>query len=1178
MESRNEGMKTDLFDPLSCPLAGPTLIEASAGTGKTYAITGLFLRLLLEARLPVSRILVVTFTVAATAELRDRVRRQLRAALAAFGGRRVEDPFLRALASNHPRPGEAVDLLTAAVRNFDEAPIYTIHGFCARVLMEHAFDSGGLFENRMMTDDGQLRGEVVRDFWRRTFYDAPLEAASWALKKDLTVETLEGILKGRLYDPALVVLPRTPAGDLAGPLEAFRRALRDVEDQWRRDGDGIRALLFSDSIARNRIRDPEALLTALEDYLAGPPLPVPGEVAKLSDEYLKTAVKKGRAPLAHPFFAACGRLIAAAGDLEAAVAGWAVKVKRDLVTLGGEELKRRKEQEGLLGFDDLVTNLHDALRGVRGDDLAAKLRGRYGAALIDEFQDTDPLQYAIFEAIFGGGKVPLFLIGDAKQAIYGFRGADIFAYLKAARDCTARYTLETNWRSEGGLVAAVNHLFSLRGRPFLLDEIPFAATKPADEEKRACLTVGGRRVPPLVIWQYTKALLEGHLAAGNKEKAADLVARDTAREIAGLVARGRAGEILIGGEPLTAGDIAVLVRTNREARLVQEALREAKVPAILHSTGNLFETKEAQEMERLLRGVAEPSDGRRFRAARATALMGFDPAAPEAGEDEVRQRFFSYQDLWARRGFLVMFRRLLDGEGVRERLLAYPDGERRLTNTLHLMEALHSREREYALGMRGLIKWLAAARRGEAEGGEEKELRLESDARAVRIVTVHKSKGLEYPVVFCPFAWTTFDDRGGPFLYHDPDNAWRPTLVLSETPEADREAAARESLAEAVRLFYVAVTRARHRAYVAWGPFPKAKASAVAYLLHGRDDGSVPEELTDEIVQEDLLRLAAAAQGTIVVETPPPAPPPAAAPGTAGEERDLACLTFPRRLDERRALSSFSSLVSPAVGTGDDDPPPETPEGDEAVPHGETIPGGTPSPLTLPRGARTGNLIHDVLQETDFPAVREEATEGMIAGKLRRHGFDALWLPAVRDCVRRAAAAPLTAGGRTFRLEEVPREETVREMAFLFPTGLLTPEGLTDFFLARGLPRPAFPPSEGFMKGYIDLVFRHEGRFFILDWKTNFLGFSASDYAPENLEGYMEAEGYTLQYLIYTLALHRYLARRLRDYDYDRHFGAVFWVFIRGLDPGLPGHGIFTRRPGRGEIRELEERFLRHDL
>ena len=590
--------------------------------------------------------------------------------------------------------------------------------------------------------------EIVQDFWRRHFYDAPREWVQYALSLNLGPGTFLELLKKGRSQPDLKIIPWT-GPVVFSALEPFRRAYGELRNAWPEIRDEVEQAFSDPALTAGTTERLAETLGLMDAFLAenSPVFPLPEIFEKFTTGGLeKKTWKKLKTPRP-AFFLLGDALQQAAGALRVEMERHLLFLKRAVFQTLWQELPIRKQRRNIQSFDDLLLRLRRSLEKGGGDELSREVRKRYRAALIDEFQDTDPVQYAIFQNIFGKGGSVLFLIGDPKQAIYSFRGADLFAYLKAAGRVDRRYTLDRNWRSEPGLIAAVNTVFGSRENPFLYREIPFEPAVAKEEGIQSFLTVQGRTEPPLHFWQVHSG--DGGII--NKGEAEALISGAVAGEISRLVRLGKNGEALLGRRRLHERDLAVLVRTNRQARLMQAALGRLKIASVLYTTGNLFDTYEAQEVQRVLDGMVHPLREGRIRAALATNLLGMTGEAlerltrDEAGWEECLSRFREYYETGERKGFIQMFRNFLLREKVRSRLLGLPDGERRLTNVLHLSEVLHQTTVEEKLNLSGLLKWLARQRDPGSPRLEEHQLRLESDAEAVQIVTIHKSKGLEYP-------------------------------------------------------------------------------------------------------------------------------------------------------------------------------------------------------------------------------------------------------------------------------------------------------------------------------------------------------------------------------------------------------------------------------------------------
>ena len=1168
------------FNLTETPLAlGTSLIEASAGTGKTYAITTLIVRLIVEENLSVREVLAVTYTEAATEELRHRARQALVLASQAFASGVSDVPFLQALLVKYRDQSREMEArLQNALCDFDEAPIYTIHGFCQRTLRDQAFESGLLFDTELVTDPTEFMQEIADDFWRRHFYEAGPILVNFALKNGFGPERFLGLLRTCTNYPQIEFI--SPARgrslkSLSAELESRYQAARAV---WYSEAAPIKAC-FGSAIKWGNVpyNDDEAMVvlfdqldvcfsesdTAFEALTCLEAFSTSGLQAKKR--------KNGKEPVpVHRFFGLCEHVCRAEQI-------WLAGLQLAFVEFARTELPRRKAERKIQYYDDLLTRLDDALSGPGGDALAEDLQARYRAALIDEFQDTDPVQYSIFRRAFSGGKTFLFLIGDPKQAIYGFRGADIFTYLEASDQATDRFTLGENWRSESGLVTALNKIFSAAPGSFVFERIGFQEVVPKGKADAEPLTLEGRKEPSFQLWFWKRG--------GNKDIPKALATKTLPQVVAGEIVRLLNGNTRIGERRLKPEDIAVLVLENKQAAKVQEALSEFNVPSVLHTTASLFDSHEATELYRVLAGIALPGDERLVKSALATDLFGVDGCqlaeCTEAQWQEWLQLFHDYGELWSRRGFFRMFRHWLQQQQVRQRLLAFPDGERRLTNLLHLGEVLHQAEAEHRLGVSGLQKWFAEQMAQEGEASEEHQLRLERDDNAAKIVTVHKSKGLEYPVAFCLFSWRDSDIKRGheeQVFFHDQAQSYK--LVRDLGPgaaEEHKEQARQERLAENVRLLYVALTRAKHRCYFTWGGIKGAGTSAPAWLFHRPPAGSGPlletleahfKSLSDEAMLADLAPLGERSAGALAIcDVPELVKARFNPPNSAGGK--LECRHFKGRIQRDWVISSFTYFNA---GLQE-----ELPDRDSVVAPPAEAETPAEGMFAFPRGAKAGTCLHEILQDLSFSATEEEMVK-LVNRRLQAHGLaQAGNSEAVREMLKKLMEFPLASDRMDFNLSKIAASDRLNELEFHFPVQGVSPARLQGLLGKLGwssavpaqLGRLAFDPIQGFLKGFIDLVFWFEGRFYLVDWKSNWLGNRMEDYSAEAVREEMLRQHYFIQYHLYIVALHKYLALRVPDYDYERHIGGGIYLFLRGLDPAHPDRGVYRDRPSRSAIEQL---------
>ncbi len=1171
---------------MNYPLHGVHLIDASAGTGKTYTIAGLFVRLLLEREFSIGQILVVTYTKAATEDLRVRVRQKIQHCLRAFESGHGLDDFEKNILQKVIDHGQACRRLTDSLQNFDEAAIFTIHGFCQRMLRENSLESGALADAELLPDLDDLLLEICADFWRiRTAKLPPLflSLARDRFQPEKIFSFVKQIQPGRQILPPVTrkELDSIVVDQLARLGNEVQEALSSLYEIWpAARPEVIRLLLENEVLNKNSYKPDNMRLWLVEmDDFCRERASYQGKLFdafnKFTSENLTKATRKNCPTPAHPFFDLCGQVFSGHSLLLELVERCLIGLWHAAADYALQEFDRRKQERNVFTYDDLLQRLQKVLQGPTGERVVELAGARFPAALIDEFQDTDPVQYEIFSTLYrGAGQNLLYIIGDPKQAIYSFRGADIFAYLKAIRDVNSSYTLGINYRSVPLLIKAVNTLFADVETPFFYDDIVFTPVGAADTPGKESLTFSGQGQTPFHL-----CLINRHAAEGKpllKPEAEKRILTPLANEIRRLLDQGDKQEALIGERALGARDIAVLVRTNREGKLVQQYLAAAGVASVVQSADDLFASDEAVQLLRVLQALALPESEQAMRTALTTDLFALS-CDSLAGLDENEEvlsslldEFWQYHVCWRYKGFMAMFTNMLEKRKMREQLLCFDDGERRLTNILHLGEVLHQYEYREKASLFTLLSWFAGKIANRGKEVEDYQLRLESDAKRVRIVTIHRAKGLQYPVVFCPFSWTGLRRQQGAVAFHLQDEQHTPALDLgSEKEKLHKEWAREEEQAENVRLLYVALTRAIHRCYVFWGNFRGAESSALARLLHGCADVAGMKRfvgLTDGEIAEELEELAGRSGGAIALHRI--------------DEEDIVFGSRPVGSDDGLVCSVFlGSLVPMQVTSFSAITAVVAREGEKKIHRELKEPGpdDTLSVFAFPRGAAPGTFMHDIFENLDFGQIIHDpqTCRDLIEEKLVRHRFDQKWREGIFSMVKNVLTTPLSMDIDAPVLQDITLERRLNELEFYFPLSAVK-AGTVKAALAKwGLEYGAdvdFSVGKGFLKGFIDLVFEHKGRFYVLDWKSNYLGPQLSDYRGDVLNEVMVREKYVLQYLVYTVALHHYLAQRMSTYSYEKHFGGVFYVFLRGVNPGKgPKYGIFHDLPDAGLVERLSE-------
>ncbi|CDG82517.1 exodeoxyribonuclease V subunit beta [Janthinobacterium agaricidamnosum] len=1210
-------MSSQLLQPLSFPLHGSRLIEASAGTGKTWTIAALYVRLVLghggaqgftRPLLPAD-ILVMTFTRAATRELSNRVRQRLVEAAAYFRGEASRgDDYLDALLESYPDYSErqkAAHRLMLAAETMDEAAIFTIDAWCQRMLREHAFDSGSLFDEELVSDEQALFEDAAHDYWRQQVY--PLNAV--ALEALLACWNDVGVLKKTIRELARRAASLDTGADealgaLIGRVQAEQQArLAQLKQGWLERADRMEQWIarqreLSPKCFNGTKMKPESLLKWFDGLRAwaGQPHLVRPDISdtawrRLTPDGIADAYARNFTAEVPDDFDATAALAAALAQIQP-LAHALYRHAAGKIAARIEELKRRARQ---FGFADMLLRLQAALQGENGAALRQRIVDQYPLVMVDEFQDTAPGQYRIFDLLYRvAGNDPalgLFLIGDPKQSIYGFRGADIQSYLAARRATAGRhYQLGTNYRSTEPLVAAVNQLFlhaegsehfagftagAFRYRNERENPLPFEAVRAKGRGDR--LVTGDGPLPALSVTLASDENLKG-------DGYRDYFAQHCAEHIVALLNDPLAGfDGQNGLVRLQPADIAVLVRDRREAAAIRRALQQRKVASVyLSDKDSVIDSEEAADVLRWLHALANPLDGALARAAFATRTIGLPLAALAAlssNELEWEQRVEQLKGLhlvWQRQGVLAMLRRFIHELKLPSALLRQPGGERRLTNLLHLAELLQSASRQLD-GEQALIRWLAEQIAGGGDGqgdSGERVLRLESDAELVKVVTVHKSKGLEYPLVYLPFAVTArkAERRNRSFFeYTDGDGVRQIDMALSDDALEAVEAARIE---EDLRLLYVALTRARHYLWLGVAALASRKAgdnvlheSALGYLLAGGEKLPAAELLPRwQRLRQVCGDIAIAVAGQPEKMTPlkrlelRPALGDAALFG-GRFERDWTVGSFTSLTRQIGAANAHVPQLARDETLLEDDDSTEAMRTDDAPWH------------RFPRGSVPGNFLHEQLEwmgQEGFAIIHDDTFDSRLAARCERAGWGhrqddtIIWLRAV-------AETPLPLLGAA--LCEIA--SLLPEMEFWFPSERLNTAALDQLCSAHLLgetPRPALPRRQlhGMLKGYADLVIERDGRYWVLDYKSNFLGTGDGAYHRQALANGMAQHRYDIQGAVYLLALHRLLRSRLGDsYDPQQHLGGALFLFLRGIaNPHT--HGCYWLAPDTALLDGLD--------
>jgi exodeoxyribonuclease V beta subunit len=1158
-----------LLDSHTFPLSGQQLIEASAGTGKTYTISSLYLRLLLgrdssltRPLLP-SEILVLTFTIAATDELRERIRNRVSLARAMFAGdvSNTEDEFIARLISESQDIIADRRLLTASLQTMDEAAIFTIHGFCARVLGEQSFDTGMLFNQSLDGDRDQFLEMAAEDCFRQEIMPLPDSLRSIALKRWPNPSELVKFVKNFVFRHNLQYLP--PEQDTGDGLDTLIEDNRRCKALWLEQD--ISVLIREANFWGGRLTIKQVSVddpNFIEHYCHSDEFDIQRWLPWTSALMEKNSTKKTVVPK-HEIFDLIDSIVERQSVLDTIGSNLCHQVTRSVA----HNMATYKSRLGQLTLDDLLVEVHRALHG---SQLGEVLRSRWPVAMIDEFQDTDDLQFEIFSRIYEHKATTnngLFFIGDPKQAIYNFRGADVYTYINAKQSADNTYSLSTNWRSTPAMIGAVNHLFD---QPDIFDTnglIPFEPVQHALPNAKKSMTLNGEAFTPMPLFMDQ--------ASSENEMRENLMAH-AAEETVRLLSLAQQGQACIDGKPIEPGQIAFLVRQRKDANAARRALAARNIRSVYVTLESVLLSETADDLKLILEAVIEPTNERALKTALGTRLLRTTVSEISAlGEDwsalhDVMEEFQAYHQLWASMEIAPMIEHLVVRRQLAEKWLADQDGERQLTNLRHLTEILQTRSM-VAPGMRRLLKWFQREKQNaESMAVDERQLRLESDSNLVQIVTMHASKGLEYDIVMIPYA-----GFGKPYatpypMFHleDQGGNFTPAIDFSNA-DSSKALYKEEDLNESMRLMYVAMTRARYCCYVGIPLIKDIKSTPIAKLLgfQSKEAEEIEQELCAAL-PNDLFTIQPLNSGAVTRYQPTVTehllPGPLAAPRINSQWRMHSYTGLTRLLKQEEPEHGE---VQPRPGFGDDDSQSGS-DADLVASAANAL-----SRFTFPRGARVGIVLHDFMEQLDFGADPDtvDAQAKSSLGKMAVDDTDGEWRKVLCGWFKDIVTTPMSEQ-IPFTLADVDRSKRLDEMEFHFPvaaTQSFIEELKASNILSQNM-RLQVEQLKGMMTGYIDLIVAHGDRYYLIDYKSNDLGPSQTHYSSEELTEAVKHHHYDLQYLIYCVALNRYLTQRVPDYSYASHFGGVFYLFLRGMD-GNAGHGVYANRPDEQLIIQLDQ-------
>ncbi len=1118
-------------------ISGSNLVEASAGTGKTYSIALLVLRLIIEKDIPVFQQLIVTFTNAAVAELQHRIRKFLAQAAEYADEEPVEDENIRSVVDRAIQQSgikrEVVkERLKASLIMMDESVIVTIHSFCQQMLNKYAFDTKQTFDVKLQENISDILEDEFNKCWRRHITTLPAEvlsALNIITKKNTFPDLIKKHLSGRRYALFTEDKDYTINGDEL--LTELQRTEREAEQDW---NNALRLFKIHEDAIIGAVKNFE-----LKQYLDDAEAFVTKAIAE------RTKGRKYVEKFPEAFLKALEMITNRGLERDIWITTRIAEVRCFALQKVIPGLQSRLERSGIMTFDNLIQNLWKVLQAPEGNEhFISRVRNDFKAVFIDEFQDTDRVQFDIFSKLFlDSTECITFLIGDPKQSIYAFRGADISGYMEAKGRVDRAYTMNVNYRSTEQMIAAANTFF-LPEEDFDTfyfpgqsgNSIRYVPVKSA--QNHGNLLQHQAPVPAISLMSFkNKTELKQAIA----EEISRLLQPSNAFQI-----RDKQGEL----RPVKPADIGVLVRTTRAGTDIKELLETLNIPAVIRNDGKVMQSDTAKDTAVLLKSVTEPSVSN-IRRALFSRLIGWSrQQLQEADDEKLMERFRAYQLLWFQENTYTVLSRIKKDFGLEERLIKLPGGMRILSDFVQVMQLLHQYQHRKKLSPEELLNWLKKSNQGLENEDDEFELQMESDEDAVKIVTIHKSKGLEYNIVFCEDL--SFKSETSSFWEFAEFKTDQPngTHVFADIPlltEEWKHAFETQTEQENRRLMYVAITRAVYKCYI-------------GYSLEGKQALSASSSLAPFLSATGNAHPQLIA--TFQANTAPALPySPEIIPEITSLDYNANDIIIAGSNWRKMSYSALAAKSSGHIAPQDEKSAEVQNDYDHFVFE------------ILHRGSYTGNMLHFLLEQLNFKEsqLHHFAVERSLKQFLQYDQQYEVYLPQL---VRQIIQTNLNAGDHSFSLSTIPAGSCLKEMEFDFMVPPLRLRQILEV-IANHIPaRFSLTDNsvlEGFMNGFIDLFFEHEGRYYILDWKSNYLGNDLSYYTGESLESAMTTNNYHLQYLIYTLAAHKFLKSRLgNQYRYDRHFGGAFYAFLRGVRAHT-GSGIFYTKPPAEIILKLDE-------
>lgn len=1163
------------------PLQGINLIEASAGTGKTYIVTILYLRLLLQLGkssaffrpVTVQEILVVTFTNTAVQSLRNKIQKNIRQfrldCIHGYSNNYIFSQLLMQIRNIN----YAINQLLEAEKNIHQAPIFTIHGFCQRILTQNTIELNMLFNTSITNEDMIWYKQICIDFWQRNFHALPLNIINLIQEYWTNPSALLNDILPYIYGKTPVIKNLNFSyhnnKDISTYYLQIITNIKNIKKKWCSNEHNIETMIYNFKVNHKiyNIKNLKRWMNTIKIWTQQPTIDhtIPNDLQRFRISTLHANHIHNQHVHTYSLFNLIEKLYLQRISLKALIFNLALHEIR-------QDLKKIKYYTSELTFNDLIDLLAFNLTNDRTNNLAHIIRTRYPIAIIDEFQDTDPQQYKIFHILYDQhSENSLILIGDPKQAIYSFRRADIFTYMKVRHTICTKYTLSTNWRASSNMINAINQLFQYTKHPFIFKEIPFIPSIPTQYSKTYKFSINNQLQTAICFWIHPEKIV----TIDNYKKT---MAQECAITLHNLLSEIKNKKAWIENNNykrmLQASDITILVRNHEEAYFMQETLSTLNISTIfLSNRKNVFQTTESYDLLLVLQAILF-LEHKMICAALTTIFFKLNATNIEninnhtLQQEQIMNEFSEYYLIWQHKGIYSMICTILFKHKIPEILLMSKTSENKLINILHLSELLQNMSAQLS-NKYELVQWFLSKIAQSKNGPTSSEylLRLNSTDQLIKISTIHKSKGLEFPLTFLPFI-SNFHDKKTP-LFHD-RTSYLPYLNFNQSTSSHIQLIEEERLSEDLRLLYVAITRSIYHCAIGVAPIVqkyKKKSNihdlhrcAVGYLIQKNVSGDA------EFLKKNLEILKIRSCGDISFryikqQKLTNTSLPTTIINTTNQHLFAKSWTIPSNMINKSwTMTSYSQLKNQNMPIYFN----LNKQLNISNYFNNTINNISlnPNPHTFPQGKICGNFFHNIFEYLDFT---QPINQSWLNTKIEEYHFDAHWNIIIQNWVHTIINTPLNQENLT--LSKIDHIHKKTELKFYFPINTDLQSHQLDCLcknydsLSAKSPKLVFSKIKGMLQGFIDLIFRWNHKYYLVDYKTNWLGNNANAYTHYNMEQEIITQNYTLQYQLYTLALHRFLQYRIASYDYKKDFGGTYYLFIRGMDGTTLSNGTYFIPP-----------------